>query len=342
MRRCSAPSASRIDRGPATGRKGPGLSPRCMTSGGAANTSATACGDQTQTSGASSKLRRSVKASPWRAAQRRSSAVGRSAHSSVCSAAGSPGPTGSTRTSVLAPAARHPLGSAHMSANLAENLTATAERCGERIAQKRDDVELSYALLNEGAARVAGLLGAKGVGPGDRVGVMLPNVPYFAVVYYGILRAGAVVVPMNVLLKGREVAFYLSDPEAKVLFAWHDFAEAAEKGADDAGAECILVEPGEFEKLLAEVEPATEVAERADDDTAVILYTSGTTGTPKGAELTHSNLTRNVEVATGLFEYDSDDVILGALPLFHSFGQTCSLNCAIKTGATLTLLPRFD
>ena len=150
---------------------------------------------------------------------------------------------------------------------------------------------------------------------------MLPNVPYFAVVYYGILRAGAVVVPMNVLLKGREVEFYLEDPEAKVLFAWHDFAEAAEAGAEQAGAECILVKPGEFEKLLgAAPEPDTDVADRDGDDTAVILYTSGTTGKPKGAELTHDNLRRNVEVSPALFDLGDDDVILGgaaAVPLLR-------------------------
>ncbi len=229
-----------------------------------------------------------------------------------------------------------------MSANLASILTDSVQRDSEAVALKLDDAEVSYGLLDEGSARIAALLAAKGVEPGDRVGIMLPNVPYFAIVYYGILRAGGVVVPMNVLLKGREVKFYLEDPEAKVVFAWHDFAEAAEKGADDAGADCILVKPGEFEKLLADVEPKTEVAERADDDTAVILYTSGTTGTPKGAELTHSNLRRNVEVASGLWDYSDEDVILGALPLFHSFGQTCSLNCAINAGATLTLLPRFE
>jgi long-chain acyl-CoA synthetase len=229
-----------------------------------------------------------------------------------------------------------------MSANLASILTDAAQRDSDAVALKLDDAEVSYGLLDEGSARVAALLKDKGVEQGDRVGIMLPNVPYFAIVYYGVLRAGGVVVPMNVLLKGREVKFYLSDPEAKVLFAWHDFAEAAEKGADDAGAECILVEPGGFEKLLAAVEPATEVADRDEDDTAVILYTSGTTGTPKGAELTHSNLKRNVEVASGLWDYTGDDVILGALPLFHSFGQTCSLNCAVNAGATLTLLPRFD
>jgi long-chain acyl-CoA synthetase len=229
-----------------------------------------------------------------------------------------------------------------MSANLATILTDSAAKDGEAVALKLDDAELSYGLLDEGSARVAALLADRGVGPGDRVGIMLPNVPYFAVVYYGVLRLGGVVVPMNVLLKGREVKFYLEDPEAKVLFAWHDFAEAAEKGASEAGGECILVEPGGFEELLAGVKPRTEVAERDGTDTAVILYTSGTTGTPKGAELTHDNLRRNAEVATSLFEYSADDVVLGALPLFHSFGQTCSLNCAIRSGGTLTLLPRFD
>src|SRR3712207_5249289 len=116
-------------------------------------------------------------------------------------------------------------------ANLAYNLVATAERPRHPRALNLDDVELTYGVLDEGAARAAGLLRAKGVGPGDRVGIMLPNVPYFPVAYYGALRVGATIVPMNVLLKGREVAFYLKDPGVKVLFAWHDFAEAAGEGA---------------------------------------------------------------------------------------------------------------
>jgi long-chain acyl-CoA synthetase len=226
--------------------------------------------------------------------------------------------------------------------NLAENLEASANQHSDRAALKLDEAEVSYAMLDDASARVAGLLRGKGIGPGDRVGIMLPNVPYFAIAYYGVLRAGGVVVPMNVLLKGREVAFYLSDSEASLLFAWHDFAEAAETGAEQAGADCVLVEPGGFEELLGGVEPVTEIAERDDDDTAVILYTSGTTGKPKGAELTHSNLRRNVEAATGLFEVSPEDVVLGALPLFHSFGQTCALNAAIARGACLTLIPRFD
>jgi long-chain acyl-CoA synthetase len=229
-----------------------------------------------------------------------------------------------------------------MDANLAANLTESAARHGDRVALKLDDVELPYAALEEASARVAGVLRARGVQAGDRVGIMLPNVPYFPAVYYGILRLGAVVVPMNVLLKGREVRFYLEDPEAKAVFAWHDFREAAEQGAAEAGAELILVTPGEFERLLAGAEPVRDVAERAGDDTAVILYTSGTTGTPKGAELTHDNLRRNTEISVAMFGLDDKAVVLGALPLFHSFGQTCGMNACVRAGAMLTLLPRFD
>src|SRR3954454_21891689 len=226
--------------------------------------------------------------------------------------------------------------------SLAKLLTETAAEHGDRTALRLDDAELTYSELDEASARVAALLRDKGVEPGDRVGVMLPNVPYFAVAYYGVLRAGGVVVPMNVLLKGREVKFYLSDPEAKAVFAWHDFADAAEQGASEAGAELFAVKPGEFEKLLAGHEPDRDVAERAGDDTAVILYTSGTTGQPKGAELTHDNLRRNVEVSAGLFDLGVGDVIFAGLPLFHSFGQTCTMNAAVYGGATITLLPRFD
>src|SRR3712207_2348404 len=134
--------------------------------------------------------------------------------------------------------------------NLADNLSRTAAARGEQIAVKLDDLQLSYAVLDQATQRVAGLLREKGLQPGDRVGIMLPNVPYFGVVYYGILRAGGVVVPMNVLLKGREVTFYLTDPEAKLLFAWHGFEDAAREGAQEAGAELVTVKPGEFERLL--------------------------------------------------------------------------------------------
>ena len=226
--------------------------------------------------------------------------------------------------------------------NLAQPLLDAAEQDPDHVAIKLDDAELSYKQLSGATAHVAGLLAEHGFSRGDRVGIMLPNVPYFPVVYYGVLRAGGIVVPMNVLLKKREVAFYLEDSGAKLLFAWHDFASDAQAGAEQAGAECLLVKPGEFEDRVGAAEPVTEVADTSEEDTAVILYTSGTTGKPKGAELTHANLTRNAEVSRGLFDLGPDAVVLGALPLFHSFGQTCGMNATLGGGGTLTLIPRFD
>ncbi|WCB92587.1 Long-chain-fatty-acid--CoA ligase [Baekduia alba] len=229
-----------------------------------------------------------------------------------------------------------------MGSNLATILTDSASKFGDRPAIKLDDAVFNYTLLDEASARVATMLKSMGLEPGDRVGIMLPNVPYFPVAYYGILRAGGVVVPMNVLLKGREVGFYLKDPGAKVVFAWHDFLDAAQTGADDAGAQLIDVKPGEIEGRIFEHEPDLDVAEVADDDTAVILYTSGTTGQPKGAELTHGNLMKNAAASRALFGLDEDVVVLGALPLFHSFGQTCGMNATIGAGGCLSLIPRFD
>jgi len=219
--------------------------------------------------------------------------------------------------------------------NLASNLTDAVARDPERIALKLDDVDVPFAALDAASARVAGLVVERGLEPGDRVGVMLPNVPYFASVYYGVLRAGGVVVPMNVLLKRREVDFHLSDSGAEHLFVWHGFAGEA---PDDA----IVVEPGAFEELIGAAEPLEDLAPREDVDTAMILYTSGTTGAPKGAELTHANLRRNVEVVVNMLGLTADDVVLGALPLFHAFGQTAGLNAAIAAGACLTLIPRFE
>ncbi len=244
-----------------------------------------------------------------------------------------------------------------MALNLASLLTESAERSPESPAIRLGGIELGYGQLDDLSARLATLLREKGFEPGDRVGVMLPNVPEFPVAYYGVLRAGGVVVPMNVLLKRREIAFYLEDSGAKLLLAWHGFAEEARAGAADAGAEPVEVEPASFAKTLAG-HPAsgalyashehikrtgTEVADTAEDDTAVILYTSGTTGKPKGAELTHMNLFRNADVSSRTTcEIAGGDVVLGALPLFHSFGQTVGMNASLKVGACLTLVPKFD
>jgi long-chain acyl-CoA synthetase len=226
--------------------------------------------------------------------------------------------------------------------NLASILTDSAERDPVHVALRLDETEVSYAMLDEAAARFAGVLAGKGFAEGDRIGIMLPNVPYFAICYYGVLRAGGIVVPMNVLLKHREVAFYLRDSGAKLLFAWEGFADDAQAGARDAGAECVIVAPGSFEQLLGGADPRRGVVDRDAQQTAVILYTSGTTGTPKGAELTHQNLIRNAEVSRSNFDLGASAVTLGALPLFHSFGQTCALNTTLASGGTLTLIPRFE
>ena len=227
-------------------------------------------------------------------------------------------------------------------ANTATLLTNAVADGADRPAVKLDDIVVSYGNLDAGAARVAGLLRAKGVGPGDRVGLQLPNVPYFPFAFFGIVRLGAVVVPMNPLLKDREVAFQLSDSGAGVLLGWHQFASAAQGGAHEAGAESVLVEPGGFEQLLGSSDAVDEVVDRDRDDVAVIIYTSGTTGTPKGAALTHHNLLDAAEVAFNLVEYEPGAVTLGALPLFHVFGMNSAMNATMRAGGCLSLIPRFD
>jgi long-chain acyl-CoA synthetase len=226
--------------------------------------------------------------------------------------------------------------------NLAQILGEAAARDPEQVAVKLDDFALNYGLLEQAAKRTAGMLAQRGIEPGDRVALMLPNVPHFVVAYYGILRAGAVVVPMNVLNKQREVEYYLRDSGAKLLFVWSDFAAEAEPAAADVGCECISVAPGEFEQTLFATDPVEGLVERESGDTAVLLYTSGTTGTPKGAELTHDNLLRNCRASRDLFDLGAGVVVLGALPLFHSFGQTCAMNNCVVAAGVLTLLPRFD
>jgi long-chain acyl-CoA synthetase len=226
--------------------------------------------------------------------------------------------------------------------NLAANLTESAAPFGNRTALRFDDAGLSYRALDLASARVATLLGKRGIGPGDRVGVMLPNVPEFVFAYYGVLRAGAIVVPMNPMLKEREVAYFAGDAEVSLLLAWHASAEEAEAGTRDSETECLFVTPGEFERLLAGVDLDDRVADRKGSDTAVIFYTSGTTGQPKGAELTHDNLSHNAAAVVGFYPLSEDDVTLGALPLFHVFGQTTSLNATISAGGSLSLIPRFD
>jgi long-chain acyl-CoA synthetase len=226
--------------------------------------------------------------------------------------------------------------------NFAEELNAAAAEAGDRPAITLDDIVLDYSALHGATAHAAGLLRSKGIEAGDRVGLQMPNVPYFPVIYYGALRLGAVVVPMNPLLKAGEVEFHLKDSGAKVLIAWHDCADPATKGSEAADAECVIAKPGEFEPMLGEAEPFNETAERADDDPAVIIYTSGTTGTPKGAALMHSNLASGASTARDLVDAGPDWVSLATLPLFHVFGMNSVMNTALKARGLLTLLPRFE
>jgi long-chain acyl-CoA synthetase len=227
--------------------------------------------------------------------------------------------------------------------NLSSVLEQAAAEHAMRSAVRMNGLVLSYAELRVAAARMASLLSSAGIEPGDRVAVMLPNVPAFPIAFYGALSAGAVVVPMNPLLKSREVAYYLSDSGARVLLAWHAAAAEADKGAAETGTRVVEVTEPDLCSLLAGFAPQAAGAARAGDDDAVILYTSGTTGRPKGAELTHAGLTRNARLtAVTLLHAGPGDVVMGCLPLFHVFGLTCALNATIIGGGTLTLLPRFD
>jgi long-chain acyl-CoA synthetase len=228
-------------------------------------------------------------------------------------------------------------------ANLAQILADSAGPHAERPAILSGDRVISYAELDDASARVASFLASREFGPGDRAGLMLANTPEFCILYYGVLRAGGVVVPMNPLLKSREVEYYLGDSGARLLFAAKSAPGEPVEGAQAADVPFIAADPDELDALIAGPTPANGLAERADEDTAVILYTSGTTGRPKGAELTHGNLRSNSRVTEStLFQLGPDDVVMGCLPLFHCFGQTCGLNAAVDSGASLALLARFD
>jgi long-chain acyl-CoA synthetase len=226
--------------------------------------------------------------------------------------------------------------------NLAQNLLDTAAKEGPHPALRMDEAALSYDEFRDAALRVAAGLRSRGVEPGDRVGMVLPNVLSFPVVFYGALLAGAAVVPMNPLLKAREIEYYLTDSGARLIVAGTQAAEPVAEAAKAVGVDSVTVDVTLPRELMAD-EGLDAPVERADSDTAVILYTSGTTGQPKGAELTHAGLNSNARTTQEtLLEGSPDDVIMGCLPLFHVFGLTCSLNACVLAGASLALIPRFD
>jgi long-chain acyl-CoA synthetase len=228
--------------------------------------------------------------------------------------------------------------------NLATQLVRTAEEHPDEPALRVADQVLTYRQFRDAASAAAGLLRAEGVEPGDRVALILPNVPAFPILFYGALLAGAVVVPMNPLLTAREVGYYFTDAGVKLAFAFEQLPDGG-AGAREAGesAGVTVATVGAMGPDTRGAEPVTEPAERADEDLAVLLYTSGTTGKPKGAELTHHNLSSNASTAAGeLLGGGPGEVVMGCLPLFHVFGLTCGLNASVFSGACLALLPRFD
>jgi long-chain acyl-CoA synthetase len=176
------------------------------------------------------------------------------------------------------------------------------------------------------------------------VAILIPNLPEYSMAYFGALYAGCTVVPLNVLLAAPEVAYHIRDSHAQILLAHPLFRAPAEKGAAEAGVPIVWSdgEGADCLPALAKAEPIGALHPTAPDDTAVILYTSGTTGKPKGAELSHANLLLNCSVVVPrLVPFSADDVAFAALPLFHSFGQTCIQNASIAAGGSFTLVPRF-
>ncbi|MCU1670473.1 MAG: AMP-dependent synthetase and ligase [Blastococcus sp.] len=224
--------------------------------------------------------------------------------------------------------------------SLAHNLL-DADAEGARPALRMDDTVLTYDEFRDAALRVSASLKSMGVEPGDRVGMVLPNVPSFPVVFYGALLAGGAVVPMNPLLKAREVEYYLRDSGARVVVALDSTAQPVVEAAGAVGIDAVPVGPALPEALMSD-RPRAVAEDRDGEDLAVILYTSGTTGQPKGAELTHAGLNSNARtMQETLLEATPEDVIMGCLPLFHVFGLTCSLNAGVLARSCLTLLPRF-
>ena len=227
--------------------------------------------------------------------------------------------------------------------NLAENLERTARARRRFSAVTLGEEATSYGGVDRWSRRVAGFLADNDVRVGDRVGLVLPDVLEFAALYYGILRLGAVVVPMSPDLDEHEVTHRLSDSGARVVVAWTTARAAVEPAARALGALVWLLEPGGLPALVGKAAPLDGVEPRTSDDTAVIQYTAGTTGPPRGAELTHGNLARSAEVIVNdVLQLTSDDVVFAGLPLSHAIGQTVGLNAAVRAGASLALLATFE
>lgn len=242
-----------------------------------------------------------------------------------------------------------------MSLNLAECLELSAEACPDKTAIIFEGLHIPYGELASHAHRVANVLKAKGIGQGDVVGMMMPNTPHFPIIYYGILYAGAIAMPLNPMARRREILYRLRDSGARMLFAWEDNAEESIAAFNEASScrHLVMVESamrpatpvaGEsFMGLMASTDARFDMAQTRSDDTAVLLYTCAVGQRICAAELTHFNLFQNAlcakEFALG---YYPEDVCLTVLPLFHGFGQTAMLNTPILAQSTIVLMPRFE
>ncbi len=232
--------------------------------------------------------------------------------------------------------------------NLASVLAESANRYPDKTAVVLGDIAVPYAAMWTRARQYATVLTEQGISTGDRVALMIPNVPQFPMAYYGALAAGASVVPIHSLLVADEIAYVLKDSGAKALVCAGPLLGEGAKGAELAGIPVLSVlhegdDVPSLERSAQAAQPLAAIVARDQQDEAVVLYTSGTTGAPKGAVLTHDNIMWNATLAAfDTVRLEPDDVIFGALPLFHSFGQVVVLNAGFRVGATIALVPRFD
>lgn len=212
------------------------------------------------------------------------------------------------------------------------------------------DQSYTYEQFNRLSNQVANGLLKSGIKAGDKIAISCPNLPFFPIIYYGILKTGAIAVPLNVLLKANEIENHLRDSEAKAYFCYEGSADlpTGEYGyqafnAVSACTDFFKLKAGSSPDLLFEDQPDTfDTYSGMEEDIAVIIYTSGTTGIPKGACLTHMNLYLNAQVARELFQSKHYESVLAVLPLFHIFGMTTMMNASVYQGLNIVLLPRFD
>lgn len=238
-----------------------------------------------------------------------------------------------------------------MSFNVSVMLRETAERLPEKACVVLGERTWTYREVDAAADLVAANLRALGVEPGTKIGVQLPNTPQFLFAYFGLLRAGCVMVPLNPLLSAREVSFMLDNADCEILVTAEAIAVEALAGAREVGDIAVyVVATGsgsrpqgtrDFAELLAPC-PTSNMTPTDADDTAVIVFTSGTTGTPKGAELTHFGIYMNSTASTQRVGVSAEDTTLAVLPFFHVYGLTSVLNISVYIGVTMILLPRFE